>query len=63
MQWVGYTVHPVTIQEDMMIKKLVYKLLNRRLPPKENKMKWVWYSMIHKENESNKFVDINKKMW
>ena len=46
-----------------MIKKLVYKLLNRRLLPKENKMKWVWYSMIHKENQSNKFVDINKKMW
>jgi len=46
-----------------MIKKLVYKLLNRRSLPKENKMKWVWYSMIHKENESNKFVDINKKMW
>jgi len=46
-----------------MIKKLVYKLLNIRTLTTPNKMKWVWYSMMHKENESNKFVDINKKMW
>ena len=46
-----------------MIMKLVYKILNIKTRTDPAKMKWVWVNIMHKENESNKYVDMSKKMW